>query len=288
MHIYEDIIGSIGEWNYDQPSMASRTVNDITAIRPQSVPLIECSPLDIDHTRVFLDWNDFVLVYFSDFTLINTWTMSFDYRFVRNNGELHVYRYSGQYSLEEEELLRDVAARFRMYSMNIKPEILNSTIEPLAHEYNSTSVTGLVNTPPVPFASNLTRSSEMIYQILRDMIQQHQQTCVIVALLVLLIVTILTIVLRRCCCDKRKKHHAIQSRYDGTLLSFDHDGKSPRLSIALVETTAHRTVCPATKPLINKVHTSTANETVRQEEDAVSSPLTTLLLHRVAEHNCPY
>ena len=203
--------------------------------------------------------------------------MNFAYRFIRKANQLNVYRRSGPVTREERALLRDVMARFEMYSMNIKPEILNSTIEPLAHEYNSTSVTGLVNTPPVPFASNLTRSSEMIYQILRDMIQQHQQTCVIVALLVLLIVTILTIVLRRCCCDKRKKHHAIQSRYDGTLLSFDHDGKSPRLSIALVETTAHRTVCPATKPLINKVHTSTANETVRQEEDAVSPQLTPLL-----------
>ena len=53
MHIYEEIIGSIGEWNYDQPSNASHVANEVTTIRSPSDPLLECSSPDIDHTHAF-------------------------------------------------------------------------------------------------------------------------------------------------------------------------------------------------------------------------------------------
>ena len=137
-----------------------------------------------------------------------------------------MYRYLGQYSLEEEELLRDVTARFRRYSMHIGTKTLDSTTVPLGPEHNTTDATELVNKLTKSLVSNLTKSSEVIYQILRHMIRRHQQALIIASLLFLIVVMILTIVLRRCCCGKHNKRRAIRSRYDGTFLSLDHDGES--------------------------------------------------------------
>ena len=168
-----------------------------------------------------------------------------------------------------------------MYALNIQPENLTYTIEPLSCEYNTTDLIRFLNAPPVSFASNLTRSSEVIYQILRNLIEQHQQAWIIIALLVLYLIVSLTIVLRYCCFGRRTKSHTIQSYETGTFLSFNHDDESGCLSVTLVGTTTYQTVRPDATPLINNVHVSTVNETVRPEDDTVS-PQWKIILSRMA------